>query len=118
MSYNSTGTADQRKVCPCCAAPLVSQASGIWSCPDCGYIESTLPHIPIPRLITSASSDASAITTVQYGWICPKCDAVISPWTVTCPNCTHIDKTITCEPDNSSNYRPGGFNRKEILGYE
>ena len=35
-----------------------------------------------------------SVTVTNYGWICPKCGAVLSPSTQECPYCT-ADK-VTC----------------------
>lgn len=36
----------------------------------------------------------------NYGWICPKCGAVLSPSTQECPYCTPYK--VTCGPNNGS----------------
>lgn len=36
----------------------------------------------------------------NYGWICPKCGAVLSPSTKECPYCTPYK--VTCGPSNGS----------------
>lgn len=36
----------------------------------------------------------------NYGWICPKCGAVLSPLTQECPYCTPYK--VTCGPNNGS----------------
>ena len=49
-------------------------------------------------------------STGLYGWICPKCGAVMSPFTSFCPNCTKQNWEITC-----SGYT-NAFNREEYYG--
>ena len=35
---------------------------------------------------------------IQYGWKCPECGAVMSPWQNCCINCSgHHNYTITCD---------------------
>ena len=40
------------------------------------------------------------ISVTNYGWICPKCGAVLSPSTQECPYCTPYK--VTCGPNNGS----------------
>ena len=59
----------------------------------------------------------------MYGWICPKCGAVMSPFVSFCPNCTKHTFEITCSADNSnikSSFDVQKFigGRKDKLGYE
>ena len=41
-----------------------------------------------------------SVTVTNYGWICPKCGAVLSPSTQECPYCT--PHKVTCGPNNGS----------------
>lgn len=58
-----------------------------------------------------------------YGWICPKCGSVVSPFVSFCPNCTKHNFEITCSSENSnikSSFDVQQFigGRKDKLGYE
>ena len=46
----------------------------------------TLPYRITPQLDTAPSE--ATITPVVFGWICPKCGAVMSPTQVCCVNCS------------------------------
>lgn len=48
----------------------------------------------------TASSISPAYSVTNYGWICPKCGAVLSPSTNECPYCTPYK--VTCGPNNGS----------------
>lgn len=40
---------------------------------------------------------------VQYGWKCPECGAIMSPWQNCCINCGgHHNYTITCDQSKNS----------------
>lgn len=41
-----------------------------------------------------------SVTVTNYGWICPKCGAVLSPSIQECPYCTPYK--VTCGPNNGS----------------
>ena len=41
-----------------------------------------------------------SVTVTNYGWICPKCGAVLSPSIQECPYCT--PHKVTCGPSNGS----------------
>jgi uncharacterized OB-fold protein len=60
----------------------------------------------ISQIKTAFAEDESQVAKVNeqknnfssntYGWICPKCGSVMSPYTSFCPNCTQRDFEITC----------------------
>jgi hypothetical protein len=43
------------------------------------------------------------------GWICPKCGAVMSPYTDFCPNCTKRNFEITCSSSTGTPAKQLGF---------
>ena len=44
-----------------------------------------------------------SVTVTNYGWICPKCGAVLSPSIQECPYCTPYK--VTCGPDSVSSIK-------------
>lgn len=45
----------------------------------------------------------NSVTVTNYGWICPKCGAVLSPSIQECPYCTPYK--VTCGPDSVSSIK-------------
>lgn len=106
------------KNCPVCGG-YVKVRTNKEICEKCGYVlpgpnwattatalnESNVePYNPLKDNDNSHTSDSTATQVVDhhknvgglYGWICPKCGAVMSPYTSFCPNCTQRNWEITC----------------------
>lgn len=133
---NSTSTTAQFPDCPCnCGGKLISDCIGHKHCTVCNYEETITLGDP-PKLFPDFDTKGTA-EPYLYGWICPKCGAVMSPYTSFCPNCTQQHNfeisydtgkydtsktqfTCTVEKENSksseSNYPH--WSRKDTLGYE
>ena len=47
-------------------------------------------------LVGDKQANTPMISPAQYGWVCPKCGAVMSPFISFCPNCTSHNFDITC----------------------
>lgn len=138
---NTSTSALDNKVCPLCHRGLAKQPDGSFLC-ACGYSEhlTTTPytHDEIRRIFAeqdkqvNVNSGSADVTACLYGWICPKCGSVMSPYTNFCPNCTKHNFEITCTSNTSNlntqsniheplkafdvNQFIGG--RKNKLGYE
>lgn len=87
------------------------------------YTPEEIREILKKQQLTKDSSSNAAVVGGLYGWICPKCGAVMSPFVSFCPNCTKQNFEITCAADNSNIKNSfdvqqfiGG--RKDKLGYE
>ena len=88
--------------CPKCGQEMYSMESGSdtergnyvdtkYICPICHYEVSD----KFNDLVYRAPLFQPSYSTTNYGWICPKCGAVLSPSTTECPYCTPHNKS-TC----------------------
>lgn len=68
-------------------------------CPGCGYEAKNTIDVNGIGMIGNFVPDHS-VTVTNYGWICPKCGAVLSPSIQECPYCTPYK--VTCGPNNGS----------------
>ena len=135
VDYSDTcsTSADENKTCPICKKALKKQLDGSFTCDGCGYYEKLSTYIPetdlqIKKILSERKT--AAISTDNdyqvgglYGWICPKCGAVMSPFTSFCPNCTQRNWEVTCATGTNStksNFDVNQFigGRKDKLGYE
>jgi ribosomal protein S27AE len=129
INTTTTTTTAADTNCPVCGEPLYMAKNGSFKeCRKCGYritsLPFTFPNVPVPEPEDKPGSFG------LYGWICPKCGAVMSPFTDFCPNCTNRHWEITCtttgtaDISKQSNIKSdfdvynfiGG--RKDKLGYE
>ena len=68
-------------------------------CSGCGYEAKNTIDVNGIGMIGNFVPDHS-VTVTNYGWICPKCGAVLSPSIQECPYCTPYK--VTCGPNNGS----------------
>lgn len=95
--------------CPRCGKEMYSSVSAgsdtargnyidtKYVCPGCGYEAKNTIDI---NGIGTIGTFVPDYPTTNYGWICPKCGAVLSPSTKECPYCTPYK--VTCGPNNGS----------------
>lgn len=95
--------------CPKCGKTMYSSVSAgsdtargnyidtKYVCPGCGYEAKNTIDVNGIGMIGNFVPDYPA---TNYGWICPKCGAVLSPSTKECPYCTPYK--VTCGPNNGS----------------
>lgn len=94
--------------CPKCGQEMYSIVSGGFDtvrgnytetkhiCPKCHYGVSD----NFNDLVYRAPLFQPTYTVTDYGWICPKCGAVLSPSIQECPYCT--PHKLTCGPSNEA----------------
>lgn len=125
-------TAKQNNSCPVCGNSLSINGNGTYKhCSNCGYNETLIigDVDPIIRQLgtnqqatkdQSERSNTSVSVGGMYGWICPKCGAVLSPFTSYCPNCTKSNWEITCNTTtDSKNFDVQQFlNGKDKWGFK
>lgn len=94
--------------CPKCSEEMYSSVSAgsdtargnyietKYICPKCHY------EVNFNDLVYRAPffQPDHSVTVTNYGWICPKCGAVLSPSIQECPYCTPYK--VTCGPNNGS----------------
>ena len=92
--------------CPRCSEEMYSSVSAgsdtargnhietKYICPKCNY------EVNFNDLVYRAPFFQPDNAVTNYGWICPKCGAVLSPSTNECPYCTPYK--VTCGPNNGS----------------
>lgn len=97
--------------CPKCGKTMYSSVSAgsdtargnyidtKYVCPGCGYEAKNTIDVNGIGMIGNFVPDHS-VTVTNYGWICPKCGAVLSPSIQECPYCTPYK--VTCGPNNGS----------------
>ena len=95
--------------CPKCGKTMYSSVSAgsdtargnhidtKYVCPGCGCEVKNTIDVNGIGMIGNFVPDYPA---TNYGWICPKCGAVLSPSTQECPYCTPYK--VTCGPNNGS----------------
>jgi DNA-directed RNA polymerase subunit M/transcription elongation factor TFIIS len=114
-TYNTTSTAATERTCPICKNLLLENSKGNYYCLQCGYMEclSVNPHPQedIKRMFEDldkideykkqSQSKEKQETPNLYGWICPKCGAVMSPFQSFCLNCSNSNWELTCADSNT-----------------
>lgn len=97
--------------CPKCGEEMYSTISGGSDsvlgnyteikhiCPKCHYEVSD----NFNDLVYRAPFFKPDYSVTNYGWICPKCGAVLSPSTNECPYCTSYK--VTCGPESVSSIK-------------
>ena len=72
-------------------------------CSGCGYEVKNIIDVNGIGMIGNFVPDHS-VTVTNYGWICPKCGAVLSPSIQECPYCT--PHKVTCGTINELPIKP------------
>jgi len=107
--------------CPVCGGIVKSFTQGN-ICEQCGYClpenTSVTQTNATDKTYQTADDPTNSKETVGglYGWICPKCGAVMSPYTSFCPNCTKRNWEITCTTTNTADNSTAKSNLDD-LGY-
>lgn len=104
--------------CPKCGKTMYSSVSAgsdtargnyidtKYVCPGCGYEAKNTIDVNGIGMIGNFVPDHS-VTVTNYGWICPKCGAVLSPSIQECPYCTPYK--VTCGPSSGSSVKTVPF---------
>ena len=101
-STNSTNSMEF-ECCPICGEKLNKSQNGIVkTCSNCNYMSivytGDIPNYNNFNMETNSlvNNPDNKPDGLLYGWICPKCGAVMSPYESYCPNCTKRNWEITC----------------------
>jgi DNA-directed RNA polymerase subunit M/transcription elongation factor TFIIS len=111
------------KTCPHCGGNILIINNILEICEKCGYTPPSSNTATMNNKII-ADNQKEDVSFGVYGWICPKCGAVMSPYTDVCPNCTKSNFEVTCtatsQVTEQKNFNVQDFigGRKDKLGYE
>ena len=95
--------------CPKCGQEMYSTQSGGSDTARGNYIETRYVcpkchnEVAFNDLVYRAPLFQPNYSVTNYGWICPKCGAVLSPSTQECPYCTQYK--VTCGPSSGSSVK-------------
>lgn len=101
-STSSTAVNTTGDKCPICRNPLVKdELTGKVCCISCSYQEDV--HNQTNTTTNSLVNEPDNKPGGLYGWICPKCGAVMSPYQSFCINCSRQNWEITYSTNLTNN---------------
>lgn len=107
--------------CLMCGNEMIYTTNGNYCCPNCGSVINDCVYRGNPPIVNNnivypdVGDTHNDIFWAPRGWICPKCEAVLSPSTTFCPFCTPSNNKSTITSDRIS-YDVDWVHRDSITG--